>query len=99
MNLIPTRDEIREVAEQIRPSIEKVAEKKGWVLNENKDVTDSTIEGIARNKLVYGKRFCPCRIPTGDAEADKIYLCPCRDSAADVEAFGHCHCYLYFKKE
>ncbi|HJJ42764.1 MAG TPA: ferredoxin:thioredoxin reductase [Methanocorpusculum sp.] len=98
MNLIPTREQIQEEAEKIRPSIEKIAIKKGWFLNNNKDVADSTIEGLARNRLIYGKRFCPCRIPTGNEEADKIYLCPCRDSGSDIEKFGHCHCHLYFKE-
>lgn len=99
MTPTPTREEIQEVAKKIRPSIEKIAIKNGWILNENKDIADSTIEGLARNKLIHGKRFCPCRIPTGDAEADKIYLCPCRDAATDIEAEGHCHCYLYMKKQ
>ncbi len=99
MTINPTREEILQVAEQIRPSIFKIAEKKGWVVNENKDIANSGIEGLARNKIVHGKRFCPCRIPSGDEEADKYYLCPCRDAASDIEAEGHCHCYLFTKKQ
>lgn len=94
----PTREEIKAVAEEIRPSIERVAEHKGWVLNENKDIADSVIEGLARNKILHGKRYCPCRILSADEENDRQYLCPCKGSAEDVENVGHCHCYLYFKK-
>jgi ferredoxin-thioredoxin reductase catalytic subunit len=99
MTIKPAREEILEVAAQIRPSIFKIAEKKGWAVNENKDIADSAIEGLARNKIIHGKRFCPCRIPSGDEEADKNYLCPCRDALADIETAGHCHCYLYTKKQ
>ncbi|HJJ42015.1 MAG TPA: ferredoxin:thioredoxin reductase [Methanocorpusculum sp.] len=98
MTEVPSREEIKKVAEEITPSIYKIAEKKGWGINENKDIADSVIEGIARNKILLGKRFCPCRIPTGDALKDRDYLCPCKDSASDIENTGHCHCYLYTKK-
>jgi len=95
----PTREEIQEKAEKIRPAIERVATVKGWVLNENKDIADSVIEGLARSQLIYGKRYCPCRIPSGNPEEDKKIICPCQISTNDIETDGHCHCYLYFKKQ
>jgi len=95
----PTREEIQEFAEKIRPAIERVASNKGWLLNENKDIADSVIEGLARSQLLYGKRYCPCRVPSGDAEKDRKIICPCEFSTKDIETEGHCHCYLYFKKE
>jgi len=95
----PSREEIEELAMKIHPAIERVATVKGWILNENKDIADSVIEGLARNQLLYGKRYCPCRIPSGDAEKDKKIICPCQFSTDDIETDGHCHCYLFFKKQ
>jgi len=95
----PSREEIQAQAEKIHPAIERVATVKGWVLNENKDIADSVIGGLARSQLLYGKRYCPCRIPSGNEEEDKKIICPCQNSAKDIETDGHCHCYLYFKKQ
>lgn len=96
--MTPTREEIQELAKTIRPIIERVAEKKGWILNPATDIADSVIEGLARNQIIRGKRYCPCRLPTGSEETDKQYICPCRMSDDDVNTDGHCHCYLYMKK-
>ncbi|HJJ48902.1 MAG TPA: ferredoxin:thioredoxin reductase [Methanocorpusculum sp.] len=93
----PSREEIRAEAEIMRPSIEKTAALRGWKLNENRDIADSVIEGLARNKIIHGKRYCPCRIVTPDPEKNKAYICPCVPSEEDVARDGHCHCYLFFK--
>ena len=94
----PPREEVLALAEKIRPVIERIAEKNNWVLNPSKDIADSVIEGLARNQILRGKRYCPCRLPSGDEGQDKQYICPCRPSHDDVEESGHCHCYLYMKK-
>ena len=94
----PDREEIRALAEKIHPVIERIAEKNNWELNPLKDVADSVIEGLARNQIMRGKRYCPCRLPSGNEELDKQYICPCRPSHEDVERDGHCHCYLFMKK-
>jgi len=96
--MTPNREEILKVAEEIRPIIEHVAEKKGWIVNSMKDVADSVIEGLARNMIMRGKRYCTCRLPSGNEETDRQYICPCKMSTEDVEKEGHCHCYLYMKK-
>ncbi len=67
-------------------------------MNSMKEVADSVIEGLARNQIIRGKRYCPCRLPTGNEETDKQYICPCKMSTEDVERDGHCLCYLYLKK-
>ena len=85
MTAQPTREEIKAKAEEIYPGVLRVAEVKGWGLNENKDIADSIVEGLARNVLLRGKKYCPCVLPSGDAEEDKKYICPCRNSDKDVE--------------
>ena len=93
----PTREEIQKVAKTVRPAVVRIAQVKGWTINENTDIVASIIEGLARNQILHGKRYCPCRIPSGDADLDRKIICPCHDSASDIEKEGHCHCYLFFK--
>ncbi|MDU9375705.1 hypothetical protein McpSp1_02840 [Methanocorpusculaceae archaeon Sp1] len=97
MTTAPTPEEIAALVPKIRADSEKFAKLKGWTLNPNDPITESVLEGLARNKLMRGKRFCPCRLPSGDPEVDKHYICPCRDLEEDMERDGHCHCYLYMK--
>lgn len=95
----PTREEILAVSAKIRPDIERVASTKGWLIIDNKDVADSVIEGLARNVIIYGKKYCPCRIHSDNEDENRRYICPCRDAVNDVEKDGHCHCYLYVKPD
>ena len=97
MTSVPEPEEIAVVAAKIRVDSEKFAKQKGWSLNPNTDIADSVIVGLARNKLMRGRRYCPCRLPSGNPEVDKRYICPCREAETDVTADGHCHCYLYMK--
>jgi ferredoxin-thioredoxin reductase catalytic subunit len=83
---------------KIRADSEKLAQQKGWTLNPNTSITDSIIEGLARNKLMRGKRYCPCRLPSGNSNVDKRFICPCQDAEKDVEVYGHCHCYFFCMK-
>ncbi len=40
--------------------IEKVNEQFGWVQNPDTEINEGVAMGLARNKLIYGKRYCPC---------------------------------------
>ncbi|MDR3101885.1 MAG: ferredoxin:thioredoxin reductase [Methanocalculaceae archaeon] len=93
----PSSEEIAALVSKIRADSEKLAKRRGWVLNPNAQVVDSVMEGLARNKLVRGRRYCPCRLPNGNPEIDKRYICPCREAEKDVEVAGHCHCYFFMK--
>ncbi|WP_135606210.1 ferredoxin-thioredoxin reductase catalytic domain-containing protein [Methanococcoides sp. NM1] len=77
----------------------KYAEKKGYRLNSDKEILDTVIDGLAENKEKYGKRYCPCRIVTGDEEEDKKIICPCIYLKEEIENDGMCHCELFFKKD
>jgi ferredoxin-thioredoxin reductase catalytic chain len=64
-------------------------------LNPNKD----SLRGIAKaegNSLKSGKQaYCPCRILSGNLEADRKIICPCCFYIGEVEMQGRCHCSLY----
>jgi ferredoxin-thioredoxin reductase catalytic subunit len=90
--------EIAALTLKIRADSEKIAQRKGWILNPDTLIADSIIEGLARNKLMRGKLYCPCRPPNNNPDVDKCFICPCRDAEKDVEMTGHCHCYFFYMK-
>ncbi|WP_445475331.1 ferredoxin-thioredoxin reductase catalytic domain-containing protein [Methanococcoides methylutens] len=77
----------------------KYAEKKGYILNPDTETVDTVIDGLAENIGEYGKRYCPCRIISGDEKEDKKIICPCIYLKEEVENDGMCHCELFFKKD
>ncbi len=61
-----------ERAENIRVWAEKYAERRGYKLNPNEDRVAEVIRGLAVREEKFGKRYCPCRIITGnDVEMDE----------------------------
>jgi len=96
---IKIKSELNELKENIRNSVKRYANKKGYILNPDEEIFESVIEGLAQNRLKYGKRYCPCRIITGDPKKDKANICPCVYHEEEIERDGHCHCMLYYAKE
>ena len=76
-----------------------VAEKQGWVVNEDRDFVSVLIEGLTANYNRYGYYLCPCRDSEGSREADKSVICPCVFARSDIEKYGHCFCALYLSRE
>jgi ferredoxin-thioredoxin reductase catalytic chain len=76
----------------------RLAEKKGYLLNPNKDWVDQVIRLMTNNYDVYGKYYCPCKqhFPV-DIESDVVCPCPALDSEVDEDGF--CHCRLFYRKD
>ncbi len=53
-------DEFLNEFEKTKKFADKVCDRFGWILNPNHDVTEGVLMGLARHKLLYGKRWCPC---------------------------------------
>jgi len=70
----------------------------GLQLNPDKNITGKVIAGLVRNVERHHGLYCPCRIVTGDREADKAIKCPCIHMLEDVENNGQCKCGLFMKK-
>ena len=85
--------------EELLSHLQEIAEKEGIMLNPDENVLNSLLDALMRNKELKGEFYCPCRIPTGDKEEDKKIICPCIYHKEDVEREGHCHCFLFFRKE
>ena len=86
-------------AEKLFESLRKVQEPKGYYFNKDKAYVLELLSALILNKDRYGYMACPCRLASGDREADKDILCPCVYREPDVKEFGSCYCGLYVTKE
>lgn len=79
--------------------LKKSQESKGHFFNKDLDTTFELLKGLLINKERYGYMACPCRLASGEREADKDIICPCVYRAPDVEEYGSCYCNLYVSEE
>lgn len=84
--------------------VHKVNESKGWVQNPNEDVNEGVAMGLARNKLIYGKRFCPCFMVIGETKEEQKAadnrICPCKPAIEkEIPEDGYCHCGIFCTPE
>lgn len=84
--------------------VDKVYESKGWVPNPNEDVNEGVAMGLARNKLIYGKRFCPCFMVIGETKEEQKAadnrICPCKPAIEkEIPEDGMCHCGIFCTPE
>lgn len=59
----------------------------------------SLITRLARNLVVHGRQYCPCRKVAGDRDADRPKICPCRSHHQEIARYGHCECRLFVSQE
>jgi len=85
-------DEFQAELEKTWQFVEKVNKQFGFVQNPNQEVNEGVAMGLTRNKLMYGKRYCPCFIPMGDKD-DRI--CPCKPAIEKEVKEGCCHCGIF----
>ena len=83
---------------------DKVIAQFGWVYNPNEDVNEGVLMGLARHKLLYGKRFCPCFMVTedenGKAQSADDRICPCKPAIEEeIPKDGKCHCQIFCTPE
>ena len=86
-----TADEI----EHVYLELKQEAEDGGYHLNPDVEFTKSLIKGILTNQQRYGYWNCPCRLASGNKEADLDIICPCDYRDADLLEYGACYCALY----
>ncbi len=87
-------------AEQLYGTLKALQEPKGYYFNKDmENMTMPLLEGLITNKERYGFMACPCRLASGDFQADKDIVCPCVYREPDVKEYGACFCGLYVSKE
>ena len=96
-------EEFKDENEKTLKFVEKVVSAKKWGFNEDKEIVDTVIMGLTRNKLLYGKRFCPCFMVEevdGKFKSTDDRICPCKPAIQEeIPNNGMCHCGIFVKKE
>ena len=82
-------------AQSLYETLKKVQEPKGYFFSQDKERVMDLMEALLVNKQRYGYMACPCRLASGDREADRDIICPCVYREPDVAEFGSCYCNLY----
>lgn len=83
---------------ELRKWAEEVALERGVRVNSDERLVNTILMGLLKNEEKYGKRYCPCRVVTGDVEIDAPKVCPCAWMMEDVEKRGRCHCGLFVRR-
>jgi ferredoxin-thioredoxin reductase catalytic subunit len=63
-------------------------------VSEDKELVEEIRSKLEENNRIYGKRYCPCVIPTEYNTDDNV--CMCRSFREQKS--GYCHCGLYYKE-
>jgi ferredoxin-thioredoxin reductase catalytic subunit/rhodanese-related sulfurtransferase len=97
-------DEFQAELEKTWEFVEKVNKQFGFVQNPNEEVNEGVALGLARNRLIYGKRFCPCFMVIGETKEEQKAadnrICPCKPALEkEIPEDGHCHCGIFCTSE
>jgi ferredoxin-thioredoxin reductase catalytic subunit/rhodanese-related sulfurtransferase len=81
-----------------------VCERFGFEFNPENEINEGVQMGLARNKLIYGKYYCPCFMVEGETEEERKdadnRLCPCKPALErEIPSQGHCHCGIFCTPE
>jgi ferredoxin-thioredoxin reductase catalytic subunit/rhodanese-related sulfurtransferase len=97
-------DEFQAQLEKTWSFVNKVNKQFDWVQNPNEEVNEGVAMGLARNKLIYGKQFCPCFMVIGETKEEQKKadnrICPCKPAIEkEIPEDGHCHCGIFCSPE
>jgi len=84
-------EEIDRLYEKLRVE----AESGGYHLNPDVPMTRALLHGLLVNEKRYGYPSCPCRLASGNKEADLDIICPCDYRDPDLDDYHACYCSLY----
>lgn len=95
--------EFHEEMEKTKKFTDKVCKQFGWVYHPDKEVVESVTMGLARHRLLYGKRFCPCFMvieEDGKFKSADDRICPCKPAIEkEIPQEGKCHCGIFCTPE
>lgn len=70
-----------------------------FMLVDDEEMYNGLAIGVLENLKNYGLKYCPCRLISGDAEADLKLICPCQFEAQQVWTDkGECWCGLFIAR-
>lgn len=88
-------DSLARRAAELHRRLKQEAGDAGYLLNPDEGFALELLEGLLTNEDRYGYRCCPCRLPSGEAKADRDIVCPCVYRDSDLGEHGQCYCALY----
>jgi len=95
--------EFLEEFEKTKKFTDKVNERFGWVYHPEHEVVEGVQFGLARHRLLYGKRFCPCFMvieENGKFKSADDRICPCKPAIEkEIPEEGKCHCGIFCTPE
>lgn len=68
-------------------------------LNPDTEKVEALLDGLARNRIEFGKGYCPCMIQriSKDELQNRMRICPCAFHREDIEKDGMCECGMFVK--
>ena len=82
---------------------DKVINQFGWEYNPEDEVNQGVQMGLARNKMMYNKLFCPCfMVEEVDGKPQSVdnRTCPCTPAIEkEIPELGACHCGIFCTPE
>jgi ferredoxin-thioredoxin reductase catalytic subunit/rhodanese-related sulfurtransferase len=82
---------------------DKVVAQFGWSYNPQEEVNEGVQMGLARNRMMYNKRFCPCfMVEEVDGKPQSVdnRICPCKPAIEhEIPEEGQCHCGIFCTPE
>ncbi|WP_345991900.1 ferredoxin-thioredoxin reductase catalytic domain-containing protein [Sulfurimonas sp. HSL-1716] len=82
---------------------DKVINQFGWEYNPEDMINEGVQMGLARNKMMYNKRFCPCFMVEeveGKPKSVEDRVCPCTPAIEkEIPEEGVCHCQIFCTPE
>ncbi len=65
-------------------------------INPDAERVELLAEGVLNNEDNHGFKYCPCRLASGDKQADLRLICPCNFKAQKTwQDQGECWCSLF----
>ncbi len=82
---------------------DKVVSQFGFKYNPQNEINEGVQLGLARNKMMYGKRFCPCfmvEVVDDVPRSVEDRICPCKPALEhEIPTEGVCHCQIFCTPE
>lgn len=95
--------EFKERMEKTIKFTDKVVAQFGWEYNPQTEVNEGVQMGLARNKMMYNKLFCPCfMVEEVDGKFQSVdnRTCPCTPAIEkEIPELGACHCGIFCTPE
>ena len=96
-------DEFQAELEKTVKFTDKVIKQFNWEYNPQAEINEGVQLGLARNKMMYNKRFCPCFMVEevdGKPKSVEDRICPCKPALEkEIPEDGVCHCQIFCTPE